>query len=113
MGRPSLETSWSEGPGPAVGRSSNLEDDYTYVNGDPMNLVDPTGHKACADEACYQFIIPQSGSHELRGHSSERLDSTARPSRNGVRLFPGRQDRLRYGPCRVPDGNPVFHAGST
>ena len=31
-----------------------------------MNLVDPTGHKACADEACYQFI-PQSGPHELRG----------------------------------------------
>ena len=41
---------------------------YALSGGNPVNLADPTGHRACADEACYQYTMPQSSTpHRVLG----------------------------------------------
>ena len=85
----------ADGP-PLAGRARHL-----YVNGDPVNLVDPTGHKACADEACYQFIIPQSGSHELRG-SQALMDAENEAYARGPSRSCGSEACPSPGPSAVP-----------
>ena len=73
----------------------------TYVNGDPVNLVDPTGHKACADEACYQFIIPQSGSHELRG-SQALVDAENAAFQHDLNVSRAKDAAIRANDSTVP-----------
>ena len=43
---------------------------HAYVNGDPVNLVDPDGHKACLDQDCYEFIIPKYSTKEVLGSAA-------------------------------------------
>ena len=45
----------------SVGTDPLTEDRYAYVNGDPLNLVDPNGHRACADDACYVYAVVHPG----------------------------------------------------
>lgn len=59
---------------PSVGKDPLTANTYSYVNGDPVNLVDPNGHRACADTGCYQYAMPQSSTkNTVLGYSNQQL----------------------------------------
>lgn len=56
--------SYDNGPGnadAALVEDPLTADRYNYVNGDPVNLVDPNGHRACADQDCYVYAVVHPG----------------------------------------------------
>jgi RHS repeat-associated protein len=40
------------GGSPSVGADPMLQNTYSYVNGDPVNLADPSGHNPCTQDDC-------------------------------------------------------------
>lgn len=69
---------------PSVGIDPLTANTYSYVNGDPVNLVDPNGHAACADNS--NCLTPQASAAQITAVGSAAAN--ARPSSGGNWVAP-------------------------
>jgi RHS repeat-associated protein len=52
----------------SIGNDPLTQNRYGYVNGDPVNLIDPTGHCAASDTACWNDVNSSDGTtHQVPG----------------------------------------------